>query len=583
MPSVFIAKDTLLLPAVSGLLLFLSIGLFATWLPPLPLAFVAFVPLLAFLERAPSLRRALLGTLVFGAVCYIPACTWLFPLKAYTSLWWFIYLYCAVNSIFFPLIYGAVSWALRRYTGLPFIVFFPALYVLLEQVRNRTDLAFPVDHLACSLTAFPSLIQFAEWTGAFGITLWILAVGCLLFDGIHRLGAGRRRGGLVLLGGTLALFLAGPVSGWFLLQRSTPTGPFLRVAMVQPDLTQERKKAWNDPSDPLGAARARAADLARLVALARRAVEPETDLLIFPETSRPGGLYHAPGLLEDQARIRTALWAREHHRVNRLLKADGRPADPLGRIVPPPPEAGPADPFFQALAVEAGVPILFGAELIMARGRQLAPLEDFDLYNAAILARPDRDVVAWSAKVRLVPFAEGLPLLRHFGIESPTRSSRMRNVVLSLGGGFTAGEPRLLETGKGRCGVLVCYEGLFPYLSREYRNAGADFLVTITNDRWFGNSAFPAWLARSLVLRAIETRLPMARAANSGVSCLVDARGRMHHSTGVLSGAQVIRGSLLPDSRDTFYVRHGDWPLFLASVLVVFSVVVAVLRRKRTR
>jgi apolipoprotein N-acyltransferase len=75
----------------------------------------------------------------------------------------------------------------------------------------------------------------------------------------------------------------------------------------------------------------------------------------------------------------------------------------------------------------------------------------------------------------------------------------------------------------------------------------------------------------------------MARAANTGVSCLVDARGRMHQATGVLSGVQVVRGSLVPGARDTVYVRYGDWPLFLAGVLVVVSVVVAVLRRKKNR
>jgi apolipoprotein N-acyltransferase len=126
-------------------------------------------------------------------------------------------------------------------------------------------------------------------------------------------------------------------------------------------------------------------------------------------------------------------------------------------------------------------------------------------------------------------------------------------------GGFGRGTTLpLYSTAIGRFGVLICYESAFEDLARRYRGAGADFLVNITNDAWFGRTSAPSQHASHLVLRAIETRAGIARAANDGVSEFVDPLGRVTQPSR-LETQTVVTGPLLTSDVRTVYVRWGDW------------------------
>jgi len=130
---------------------------------------------------------------------------------------------------------------------------------------------------------------------------------------------------------------------------------------------------------------------------------------------------------------------------------------------------------------------------------------------------------------------------------------------LEFFGGFGRGTGLpVYATGIGRFGVIICYESIFEDLPRAYRRAGAQFLVNITNDAWYGRTTAPYQHASHLVLRAIETRMGIARAANSGISELVDPTGRVHDATGVMTEA-VDAGRLVTSDVIPLYVRLGDW------------------------
>ena len=106
--------------------------------------------------------------------------------------------------------------------------------------------------------------------------------------------------------------------------------------------------------------------------------------------------------------------------------------------------------------------------------------------------------------------------------------------------------------------MLICYESAFEDLARRYRAAGADFLVNITNDAWYGRTAGPYQHATHLVMRAIETRTGIARAANDGISEFVDPLGRTSSATG-LEVEAVVAGRLRTSDVIPPYVRLGDW------------------------
>ena len=147
----------------------------------------------------------------------------------------------------------------------------------------------------------------------------------------------------------------------------------------------------------------------------------------------------------------------------------------------------------------------------------------------------------------LVPIVERVPFV-------PPRLLRLKWF-----GGFGIGRGLpLYGSPLGRFGVVICYESAFEGLARRYRRAGADFLVNITNDAWYGRTAGPYQHATHLVLRAIETRTGVARAANDGISEFVDPLGRTYGETGLEQEA-IVAGRLRTSDVIPLYVRLGDW------------------------
>ena len=207
------------------------------------------------------------------------------------------------------------------------------------------------------------------------------------------------------------------------------------------------------------------------------------------------------------------------------------------------------DAQFAALARDSRTPILTGGIHAV-----LHPGGSYDSYNAAFFYD---STGSWRAapvygKHYLVPVVERVPFF-------PVRLFRSLPGLGRWSGGFARGRDLPVYRARiGRFGVLICYESAFEDLPRKYRRAGADFLVNITNDAWFGRSAGPYQHASHLVLRAIETRLGIARAANDGISEFVDPLGRTHEATGLEQEATVA-GRLRTSDVVTFYVRLGDW------------------------
>jgi len=111
---------------------------------------------------------------------------------------------------------------------------------------------------------------------------------------------------------------------------------------------------------------------------------------------------------------------------------------------------------------------------------------------------------------------------------------------------------------KGRFAVLICFESIFPDLVRRFVIKGADFLVNITNDAWWGKTSGPFQHSQIAVFRAIENRISIARCANSGVSMFIDPYGRTYQKTKIFIRETVI-GQIPPKKQTTFYTRYGDW------------------------
>jgi apolipoprotein N-acyltransferase len=217
------------------------------------------------------------------------------------------------------------------------------------------------------------------------------------------------------------------------------------------------------------------------------------------------------------------------------------------------------------LARETGVALVVGAVGIEGSASAAAApgAGDPRLYDSAFLVTPAGEVVDRYDKSQLVPFGEYVPfqdLLGRF-LEAVARGIATTGVT-------PGAEPRAVEIplpGPGgrrlTAGVPICYELLFPDLVRRFVRDGAELLLAITNDAWYGHTGAPYQFLAMTALRSAETGVWTARAANTGVSAIIDGHGRVRSETRIFERAWLVADvpRRAAPGAGTFYVRHGDW------------------------
>lgn len=184
----------------------------------------------------------------------------------------------------------------------------------------------------------------------------------------------------------------------------------------------------------------------------------------------------------------------------------------------------------------------------------------FKKYNSSFLLQPGSREIEKYHKMRLVPFAEKVP----FEDRIPFLST------IDLGqANFSSGEEyKVFDIGGKKFSVQICFESTFPFLSRNFVQNGAEMLVIITNDAWFGNSSQPYQHAQIAVMRAVESRRAIARSANTGISELVDPYGRIIKSL-AFNERGIISGEIPLMTEKTFYVKHGDYLGWITAVITL--------------
>jgi len=212
-----------------------------------------------------------------------------------------------------------------------------------------------------------------------------------------------------------------------------------------------------------------------------------------------------------------------------------------------------------------GADLLFGSPAYTGNGDQVRYL------NRAYLLSGEDAFLTFYDKVHLVPFGEYVPLQRFFPFV---------HRLVTAAGDFSAGERVApLKRPQYAAGVLICFEAIFPRIARQQANEGADLLVNLTNDAWFGRTSAPFQHLCMSAFRAVETGLPLVRAANTGISAFIDPFGRVTQPTRLFEEAVIVETVQPQRGSRTFYSRHGDLlPLFL---LAVISAKLILFRRPR--
>lgn len=223
-------------------------------------------------------------------------------------------------------------------------------------------------------------------------------------------------------------------------------------------------------------------------------------------------------------------------------------------------ELGQNDEDITALAKRLKTPLLVGS----------VRFEDGHYYNSALLYDGRGHIKGIYDKLHLVPFGEFFPL-----------RSLLKYTKLNLAGDFTRGQGPTVFLIRGkeasspplRFGVLICFEIIFPDMARNLAYRNVDFLVNMTNDQWFGDTACPFQHVQASILRAVENRVSVVRSANTGVSCIINDSGRMTSVVQDKEGRQTFvkgetSGLVASKWRRSLYASMGDLFILLAIVFI---------------
>jgi apolipoprotein N-acyltransferase len=200
--------------------------------------------------------------------------------------------------------------------------------------------------------------------------------------------------------------------------------------------------------------------------------------------------------------------------------------------------------------------------------------------NTALFFSPDGRVLGQYLKIRLLPFGEYLP----YGETIPWSYIRIPDP-----GSYVSGQEfTVFECSRHRFGVTICWETIFPDLVRRFVYQGAQFLVNITNEAWFGKSAAPYQFLSMNVFRAVENRVYVVRCANTGISCFIDPCGRIvdrvkDHAGQDIFVQGVLTKTILAMESKTIYTQYGDWFAWLCILVSAMAVILTCFKRSTPR
>lgn len=194
-------------------------------------------------------------------------------------------------------------------------------------------------------------------------------------------------------------------------------------------------------------------------------------------------------------------------------------------------------------------------------------------YNSALLVSPAGELNGKYDKIHLVPYGEYVPLGEYLSLGS-----------LGEGiGNFKSGKETFNFTlPQGKFGVLICFEIIFPDLCRKFVKEGANFLVTITNDAWFGRTSAPRQHLTMATFRAVENRVFIARSANTGISAFIDPVGRIMKQ-GRIFTEEAMNGTIGLSKEKTFYTLYGDVFAWICSAFSIALLGYAFVQSRRKR
>lgn len=509
----------------------------------MPLLLMGFVPLLLLEDEVSkgSFRFPKLTLWAGSTLMFI-----LWNIVVYWWLWnasgWVTWAAWIANSLLMSLPVLAFHLIRKWSAGRFYLMAFVGCWLTFEYIHLHWDFSWIWLLVGNAFATWPHWVQWYEYTGVFGGSLWVLTASSLVF---LLLTTGR---GTVRLIATLFVPAAFSLLLYYTYEEK---GPEVEMVVVQPNLdcytekfdynakTGQPNPNWIPYQEQVN----------RFIRLSQEAVTPNTRFLLWPETS-----------LHELVLEETAL------------------------------QTPPVDQVAEMTRNMPGVSLVTGMDTYTTYApgaplsktvRQHPSIGYYDVFNTAMLLN-DTGRVEFYHKSQLVIGAETVPFPAVF-----------RMFMLYFGGasGGLGRQPNreVFCNSQGQCGApVICYESVYGEFVTDYLNAGPDcgFIFIITNDGWWDDTPGHRQHLDFARLRAIETRRAIARSANTGISCFISQRGDLLDSL-PYDEMGALRGSIRENTEKTFYTRNGDYigrlALFLAGFMLLSSFVKRRLERKDAR
>ncbi len=522
-----------LLALASGLLL--SLG-WPTWGFPLFL-FIGFVPLLIAEReiRTSAKKRKGWQVLLFAYITFLTwniiKTNWLW----YSSEFGAVFA-ITVNSLLMSLVFLLYHHFAKRTTFFISTVFLTSLWICFEKLHLNWDFSWPWLNLGNGFSEFISWVQWYEYTGTFGGTLWVWIVNLALFKSYILYKEFKQKS--LLFRGSLkaSVYILLPliISLW-MYNSYEEGGETVNVVVLQPNIDPYSEK-YNVPNDEIATL---------LFDLTETKLTAETDFVIAPET-----------VFADNERIEVFEESPITNRIRSFINEY---------------------PHLNFLSGVSLFKVFDDPEQVTNQTNQFPNGLYYNTYNSAFMIsdKPDMDLYH---KSKLVVGVESTP---YVGIIKPL----LGDIMLDLGGTVamkTTQEDREVfksKNGAFATGPIICYESVYGEFVTGYIRNEANFLSIITNDAWWGETQGHKQHLSLAKLRAVETRRSIARSANTGISGFINQRGDVEETL-AYNTQGALAGTLYLNDEITFYVAYGDFMYRIAMFILIGVILIALTRRR---
>lgn len=513
-------KKNISLAILSGILIGISF-------PPIPLPiliFFSFVPFFFLLEIKNTLgeinRISYLTFFVFNLITLYWVGSWTKEADPFLMISGVLLLF--LNPAFYLIPTSIYFLSTKIISKEKSLLLFPIFWVFFEYIYSVTDLRFPWLTLGNSLPYFNQFIQIADVIGAYGLSLLILYINIFIYLSIKELRTTKKINYKYALIATL-LFIIPIIYGSVKIANQKPFVNKVTVGLIQPNLNPWDKWSGGNLDQQI--------DL--YLDLSEKAYKQGARLIIWPESAL--SVYLLSGNYSEQVqKIQKFVY------MNNIFLMTGMP----------------------------DVNFYFDLNNAPNDAKKLKSGDAaYTSYNSILLFSPITLEVQKYQKNLLVPFGEHVPFVEHF----PFLGNLIRWQV-GISSWNVGKEQNVFDLSAIKVGGIICIESIYPDYVAKFVQKGADFIAVVTNDSWYGYSSGPFQHKEISVLRAIENRRSVVRAANGGISCVIDPFGRTLKKTNLFEKT-ILVASVPIYSEKTFYTKY---PLLIPYFVVLVTLIVLI-------